>query len=90
MVANGSRILNFHFNQDELDKLDKLVKIGGYKNRSDCIKSLINDKMKGVPTDETRNAVIDLLKNDEEIRATFYNISEDVLNKAFSKLMSSK
>lgn len=90
MSNDNGTVVGVRFNPDELKKLDTLVKVGKYKTRSDCIKSLISDKMKGVPTDETRNAVIDLLKNDEEIRATFYNISEDVLNKAFSKLMSSK
>lgn len=79
---NGT-IINIRFNGATLAKLDELIKKGGYKSRSDCVKSLIEERYSEVAAAEgMKRAFLELLKEDPEIYAA--------LAEAFSRFLSER
>lgn len=69
-----------------LSKLDELIKKAGYKSRSDCVKSLIEEKYSEVSAAEgLKNALLDLIKDDPDIFLALV----DVVNQCLSEKESS-
>lgn len=78
-----SPIVGIRMSDALLAKLDELVKGQGYKSRSDCVKSLIEERYSEVAAAEgMKRALLELLKEDPEIYAA--------LAEAFSRFLSER
>ena len=61
-------------------KLDELVKKKGYKSRSDCVKTLIEERYSEVAAAEgIKGALLGLIKDDSEVFAALAEVFEKYL-----------
>lgn len=84
-----TNIVNIRFSRTELSNLDMLVEKNGFKSRSAYLKSLIEEKMDGIPNNETRAAVLEILKSDDEVRAVFQSIAQTAIQNVIGSLIQS-
>ena len=76
---NGT-IINIRFNKATLAKLDALIEKGGYKSRSDCVKTLIEERYSEVAAAEgIKGALLGLIKDDPEVFAALAEVFEKYL-----------
>ena len=76
---NGT-IINIRFNKATLAKLDALIEKGGYKSRSDCVKTLIEESFSEVAAAEgIKGALLGLIKDDAEVFAALAEVFEKYL-----------
>lgn len=75
-----SPIVGIRMSDAIIAKLDELVKKKGYKSRSDCVKTLIEERYSEVAAAEgIKGALLGLIKDDSEVFAALAEVFEKYL-----------
>ena len=76
-----SPIVGIRMSDAIIAKLDELVKKGGYKSRSDCVKTLIEERYSEVAAAEgIKGALLGLIKDDPDVFAALAEVFEKYLS----------
>lgn len=82
------KIINIRFSDDEYENLQRLSSSLGYPDISKCIRGVISEKLKGVPDEGIKSAVLEVLKTDKDVLDMFQEIVDSAIKTAFQNLMT--
>ena len=82
------KIINIRLSEEEFENLQRLTSALGYPDNSKCIRGIIAEKLKGVPDEGIKSAVLEVLKNDKDVLDVFQEIVDSAIKTAFQNLMT--